>query len=550
MNCPDVRDMADSFLNQELLTETNHDILRHLDACPLCRTEIDARRRLRVALRDAFNRAPELQPSTEFRNRLHDHMRQAARQPTRRWSRSTPWLAVAAGVLLAVGVTGTVLMKRSVIAVEALARDAVGDHQNCALQYRLAQRPVSLEEAALQFDSAYRQLLTAPPDEISTPEGTARVTERHSCAYGAHRFGHVIMEYRGRVVSLLMTADDGSGNAGEDAIPHAIGRPTDGLSVVSVNGTRHAVLLVSDLESTELARLAAAVSVPLARGLSSRHVLPAGQPGPPPSSRVSDGKDRPERKGEHAVLGRPRDGVLTLSRNLPGQFTSLRLAHRLASLAHANRGHGVEAREQSAVCELNVMSERPRRDVTEPGLDQHPFQRVHISETVARIDNRTHVPLDNRIQFAHLREILEGRPRRDRRPSAGCEYAVHFANRRRLVGHELQALVTAQHREPLGGFYRKGGRVPLTPVDGPVDGARDRQHRWCDVDADNPRLAAKPLTRHPSDDAGTARDVDEAVAGLRRQARNQLLRERPEQRTDQDTLVDFGERRRHEQLCL
>ena len=54
MNCRDVREIADSFLCEELLTETNHEILRHLDTCPSCRTEIDARRRLRGALRDAF----------------------------------------------------------------------------------------------------------------------------------------------------------------------------------------------------------------------------------------------------------------------------------------------------------------------------------------------------------------------------------------------------------------------------------------------------------------------------------------------------------------
>jgi len=37
--------------------------------------------------------------------------------------------------------------------------------------------------------------------------------------------------------------------------------------VVSVNGTHHAILLVSDLGSTELAQFSRAVSVPLARRL-------------------------------------------------------------------------------------------------------------------------------------------------------------------------------------------------------------------------------------------------------------------------------------------
>lgn len=270
MNCRDVRGLADSFLCEELLTETNHEILRHLDTCPACRTEIDARRRLRGALRDAFNRAPELQPSAEFQARMRNDLRAVADRGARSWYFSPRWLALAAGVILAVSVAGIVFMKRSAPPAQALARDAIGDHQNCALQYRLVRRPVPLEQAAQQFDSAYRLLLSVPPDDVSTPDGVARVTERHSCTYGARRFGHVIMEYRGRLVSLLMTANDGgASNAGQDAIPHVIGRPMNGLSVVSVDGTRHAILLVSDLETTELAQLSRAVSVPLARRLAT-----------------------------------------------------------------------------------------------------------------------------------------------------------------------------------------------------------------------------------------------------------------------------------------
>jgi hypothetical protein len=41
----------------------------------------------------------------------------------------------------------------------------------------------------------------------------------------------------------------------------------NGLSVMSVNGTHHAILLVSDLDSADLAELSRAVSVPLARRL-------------------------------------------------------------------------------------------------------------------------------------------------------------------------------------------------------------------------------------------------------------------------------------------
>ena len=268
MNCRDVQEIAGSFLSEELLTKTNHEILRHLNTCLMCRTEIDARRRLRGALRDALGRAPELQPSAAFRSRLLDNLREASLNRARPWSLSRRWLALAAGVVLAVGAAAVVLMQQSDVSAEALARDAIGDHQNCALKYRLVRMPMPLEEAAQRFDSAYRFLLSAPPDDVAMADGAARVTDRHSCAYGVRRFGHVIMKYRGRVVSLLMTANDGgTRHVGRDAIPGVIGRPMDGLSVVLINGTHHAILLVSDLDSTELTQLSTAVSVPLARSL-------------------------------------------------------------------------------------------------------------------------------------------------------------------------------------------------------------------------------------------------------------------------------------------
>ena len=266
MNCRDVRDLADSFLCEELLTETNHEILRHLEGCPPCRAELDQRRRLRSTLRAAFERAPELQPSTSFQARLRHRLQDASLAPPRSRALSRRWFALAAGIVLAIGAAGVTFVKRPPAPADALARDAVGDHQNCALKYRLVRMPVPLEEAAQRFDSAYRLLLNAPPDQLSTPGGLLRVNDRHSCAFGSRRFGHVVMEYHGRVVSLLMTAKDEEAHGAEtDAIPHLIGRPMNGLSVMSVDGAHHAILLVGDLNSTDLAQVAKAVSMPLAQ---------------------------------------------------------------------------------------------------------------------------------------------------------------------------------------------------------------------------------------------------------------------------------------------
>ena len=236
--------------------------------------EIEAQR-LRSALRAAFDRAPELQPTAEFTKRLRDELSQTASGRPRAATRSVRWLVAAAGFVLVVGATTATFLVGPAEA-DLLAQDAIGDHRNCALKYRLHRMPVPLEEAAQQFDSAYRLLISAPPDDIATPDGTAHVIERHSCAFGTRRFGHVIMQYRGHVVSLLVTRNDQVMSPGEfaEAVPHVIGRPTEGLSVVSVRGTRHAVLLVGDLDHKELMQLAGAVSMPLVQQLESRPTAP------------------------------------------------------------------------------------------------------------------------------------------------------------------------------------------------------------------------------------------------------------------------------------
>ena len=64
-----------------------------------------------------------------------------------------------------------------------------------------------------------------------------------------------------------------------DVSPHPIRRSTNGLSVVSVNGAGHAILLVGDLENAELAELSEIVATPLARRLVSEGLTPSPDSG-------------------------------------------------------------------------------------------------------------------------------------------------------------------------------------------------------------------------------------------------------------------------------
>jgi hypothetical protein len=221
------------------------------------RHEANMERRLSGALQAAFERDPDLRPAPGFTDGLREQLRQAAAAEHRSSRLPRRW-TLAAGIMLAAGLTGGMFTSRFAGPAEALAREAAGDHRNCALKFRLVRAPVPLEEAARRFDSAYRLLLTAPPDDIPAPGGVAHVIDRHACAYGARRFGHVIMQYRGRVVSLLMTANDSPESV--EAVPHVIGHRVNGLSAVSVTGSRHSVVMVSDLSEADLMQLSGVVS--------------------------------------------------------------------------------------------------------------------------------------------------------------------------------------------------------------------------------------------------------------------------------------------------
>lgn len=232
-------------------------------------TELDEQRRLQEALRGAFDRAPDLQPTPEFSDKVRDLLQnQTPRERTTSMSRRS-WLGLAAALVLTAGLTGRFLLDRQHAFMGSLAEDAIGDHRNCALKFRLARMPVSLSEGAAKFDEAYSLLMTAPPDDMSTPLGPIRVLERHACAYRDRRFGHVVMRYQGHVVSLLLTA---AGADGADIASQRIGLAANDLSVVSVSGSRHAVLLVSDLPSDQLQQLSTIVAQPLARRLQGRTI--------------------------------------------------------------------------------------------------------------------------------------------------------------------------------------------------------------------------------------------------------------------------------------
>jgi predicted anti-sigma-YlaC factor YlaD len=255
MECRHVRELADSFLTDELLVETNHELVRHLETCPGCRADLALRRTMREKLRQAFDRAPALQPRDDLAAALVERLR--PRDTLTRRSLLQSWWAIAAGLLLAVGGGTVVRDARSRARIAAIARQAAADHLNCAVKFRLAERPLALAAAAARDGAPYGAL-----DTFTLPPAlAARLLERHACVYDGRRFGHLVLHYEGALASLLVT----DGPAPESAQLEADGRP----AVASLPAGSFVAFVVADLDPALVLRLGESLATPLSRHLAS-----------------------------------------------------------------------------------------------------------------------------------------------------------------------------------------------------------------------------------------------------------------------------------------
>ena len=278
MSCREFRELIDSYLAEELLVETNHEMLRHLEECASCRAELADRRRLRVHLKSAFNGSPDLQAGPGFAATLASQLRGPGRAPRPGWRRLSPWWALAAGVALAAAIVGGGGLRRAAVerltraqpagltqAVWQLARAAAGDHRDCALHFRLAERPIPLEEAARRFDPAFHALRQA----VRSIHGDGSdvpidIVEDHACVFEGRRFAHVVLRYRGQLVSVLVTGRGDQSRAAADsgASTPAIAslHGVEGFEAATFNAPRHVVFVVSVLDALDTVAVARTIA--------------------------------------------------------------------------------------------------------------------------------------------------------------------------------------------------------------------------------------------------------------------------------------------------
>src|SRR5690242_1148307 len=146
--CEKIRDYLDSYISNELLVETNHEVLRHLESCPSCSAEVEARSRLRARLKAAVE-AQNVPADLRVTVRQMIHRKQSRFLPAAAWS---IWAVAAAAVVLSVGIWVTrspkgmpesldvadragqdVFIQKVSQTLSTVLRVGLGDHIHCAV---------------------------------------------------------------------------------------------------------------------------------------------------------------------------------------------------------------------------------------------------------------------------------------------------------------------------------------------------------------------------------------------------------------------------------
>lgn len=265
MQCREFREISDSFLNDELLVETNLQVYRHLESCADCRADFAARRRLREKLKTAVRNAGEYQIDPLFFDRLQANLAEAALM-------KVPWRTLLFNPIIMVPAMAALLLALTLAvvylkdgtrlgvlndqnhfsaALKEIILKSVGKHHDCALE------KLGLWEAMSSTDYAEKASYT---EKVLKPlqagfSADVEMLHVHDCVYQGKQFKHVILRNGPNVVSVFFN-EMGELKPDGKQDGSIMSEVENGLRVASFYDNTRAVLVVSDLPENENLRVA------------------------------------------------------------------------------------------------------------------------------------------------------------------------------------------------------------------------------------------------------------------------------------------------------
>ena len=209
----------DAYISNELTVETNHDVVRHLEACPACSAELDTRTRLRSRLKVAV-KAQSVPPELQVRIREQIRASGSGNWLNLKWLSGGRWRwtgAVAAGLVVAAGLWVNQMPERMPALTDrpgqntyiarvsanlaAVLKVGLGDHIHCSIFRKYPKEPPPIEKMEGELGPTYAGLL--PVVRAAVPQGY-RVIMAHRCSYAGRHFIHFTLEKDGSLLSLVV----------------------------------------------------------------------------------------------------------------------------------------------------------------------------------------------------------------------------------------------------------------------------------------------------------------------------------------------------------
>ena len=217
--CEKTQKSLDAYVDNELLVETNQEVLKHLENCPAFSEAVQLRLRNKARLKLAVN--AEVVPGS-LRNRIQAAIRDESSIRSKqviwpRWS-----LAAAAALLLTLSGLGTLQLwkfgkpsnETSVTAqdltlseqIASVMKIGISDHIHCVIDSGYDKKTLTPEQMAQKMGPQYSGLVpllrTKLPQEFSVSIG-------HRCRVNGREFVHMVLKHKDKAVSVIVTEKQG-----------------------------------------------------------------------------------------------------------------------------------------------------------------------------------------------------------------------------------------------------------------------------------------------------------------------------------------------------
>jgi anti-sigma factor (TIGR02949 family) len=229
-SCGRYRRYFDAYLDNELLVETNQDLLQHLESCAECARILDGIARTKRAVRNAVEtEAAPAELAAAIRERI------SSRRPGF-FANENPRRILALAAVLLLAVVGVATIQWSPFKpfggdegvftavsarLQALYRIGLVDHVHCAILSQRWKKPVSFDqmEAATGRQALGPEFIGLAPVIQAKLGSDYKMVQGHRCIANGRQYIHFILTGKnGAILSIVMTEKNNESFAQTDAV--------------------------------------------------------------------------------------------------------------------------------------------------------------------------------------------------------------------------------------------------------------------------------------------------------------------------------------------